>query len=342
MSHELSITTTGKAEMAFVGSTPWHGLGQSLSKGASLDTWAMEAGMDWTAISKTPMFHVDGEEPPELHEVPTHKVLYRSDTNAPLSIVGEGYQVVQPREVLGFFREMVESGGWYIHTAGVLRGGRKLWAMATRTGGMQSVLGNDPIFPNVLCATSLDGSMRTTAKLTAVRVVCANTVAMALGSAGKDVQISHRSVFNPRAIQRALGLADDSFSAFMTTATKMAKSKISQSEARTALDVIFFGEEPVAKKALDLSWLSGLGQQPVIPDDARESRVVGRTLELFNGEGRGSQNKGAAGTRWGLLNAVTELVDHEMGRGDDTRLDSAWFGRGDGFKSAALKVLSLA
>lgn len=338
MAHELSITTTGKAEMAYVGETPWHGLGQSVTKGASLDVWAKEAGLDWEAKEAVPLFHCTLDKPGTLRSVSSNKVLYRSDSGAPLSVVGTDYKVVQPRDVLEFFRDMTESGGWHIHTAGALRGGRKIWAMATNNT-FGTIGGKDIVYPHLLLATSLDGSLRTTAKLTATRVVCANTVAMALSDAGNQVRVSHRTEFDPRVVKRALGIASSSFEDFLTKAKAMAEIHITRESAREALDRIFFGEAP-RKPALDLSWLNKLGSAPIIPDDAKESRVVTRALELFEGAGRGAQFKTSKGTRWGLFNAVTEMVDHEMGRSADTRVEASWFGRGDGFKTAAWKELS--
>src|SRR3546814_8839889 len=64
---------------------------------------------------------------------PEQKVLYRSDTKAPLAVVSKRFQVVQPGEILEFYRDLTEVGGFELETAGVLREGRKFWALA-RTG----------------------------------------------------------------------------------------------------------------------------------------------------------------------------------------------------------------
>ena len=203
MAHELSLRDNGSAEMAFVGSTPWHGLGQSVTKGASIGVWAKEAGLDWTALEAPVVFDAGGS----LQRFDGSKVIYRSDTGLPLATVGSRYEIVQPSAMLEFFRDMTEQGGWHIHTAGVLREGRKLWAMASNDQFSQ-VGKKDSIGQNLLLATSLDGSMKTVAALTAVRVVCANTLALALGTGtGDRVEVSHRSVFDPRGIKRTLGVA---------------------------------------------------------------------------------------------------------------------------------------
>jgi phage/plasmid-like protein (TIGR03299 family) len=348
MAHELSIKANGNAEMAYVGSTPWHGLGQQVTQGASIGVWQKEAGMDWEALSATPeITHCEGLEDGVTLGFSDYQALYRSDTRAPLAIVGANYKLVQPRAVLEFFRDLTETGGWHIHTAGVLRGGRKLWAMASNGEGSsiepwrKDAKKADRINQNLLLATSLDGSMKTIAALTAVRVVCANTLALALRDNGEKVQVSHRNIFDPAAIKRAIGLSHDSFAAFIKAAREMADTPIKLDESLEVLRGIF--GSPESKQPPSTAWmgkLADLGAQPIIPADEKEGRSVSRILELFDGAGRGASMASAKGTRWGLFNALTEHVDHEMGRSPGTRLDSAWFGRGNGFKQQAFTALT--
>lgn len=354
MAHELTVRRDGKAEMTFTGDAPWHGLGQPVTVGASIGVWQREAGMNWKAASAIP--RISSEEDQGTVWFDDYQALYRSDTKAPLAIVGANYKVVQPKEVLEFFRDLTEGGGWHIHTAGTLRGGRKLWAMASngeggavdrRTHGGK----NDEVRSNLLLATSLDGSMKTTAMLTAVRVVCANTLALALRDGDGDqtaIKVSHRSHFNPQEIKDSLGVARQSFEYFMQQAREMADTPIRLDEALVALRGIF--GQPIPARAKEdtgphLAWmgkLSELGTKAPEADDedAQERRTVLRCLELFDGAAMGAGLKTAKGTRWGLFNAVTQHVDHEMGRTRDTGLDSAWFGRGNDFKQDALKLLT--
>lgn len=340
MAHELSLRKDGSAEMAFVGETPWHGLGQNVTKGASIGVWAKEAGMDWKANEAGVNFNIPGETFPIQAE--GYKMLYRSDNRHQLSIVGADYKIVQPRDVLEFFRDLTEQNGWWIHTAGVLRDGRKLWAMATN-GDEGSVVKGDTIKRNLLLATSLDGSMKTVAQETQVRVVCANTLAMAIGRDGAGnksaIVTSHRSVFDPEAVKRALGIKQDHFKNFMAKAQELAETPVKVDEARDLLRIIFRVNAPAKQAAKPkLAWLAGLtslAEEPETPD----TRSIVRVLELFQGEGMGADMKGVKGTRWGLLNAVSEHVDHEMGRSSDTRLDAAWFGRGAAIKKDAMEAL---
>lgn len=343
MAHELTIRANGRAEMAFVGETPWHGLGQSITKGAPITVWEKEAGFDWEARAGVPMANnPDAVADCILFE--DYKALYRSDTLAPLAIVGKDYQVVQPRDMLGFFRDLTESGGWHIHTAGTMRGGRKLWVMATCEDPFRFVRGykGDKVAMNLLLATSLDGSMKTTAMLTTVRVVCANTLRMALEGGGHaEVRLTHRSTFDEDLIKSVLGVdaAHKTFDAFMEQARQMAETPIDLSEARDVLLRLYKPSAAVSKT--NVAWLTGnlaeLDTQRAEPSDGR---AVPRILELFDGDGMGAGLRTAAGTRWGLLNAVTQYVDHEAGRSRDTGLDAAWFGRGRDVKQQALEILT--
>jgi phage/plasmid-like protein (TIGR03299 family) len=348
MAHEISIRANGKAEMAFVGDTPWHGLGQSVTKGASIGVWAKEAGMDWEAKEAPVLFHRDPPTSFAPKAVDSHKVIYRGDTGLALGVVGARYNVVQPRDVLEFFREETENSGWYIHTAGVLREGRKLWAMATN-GQLDLVTGkkSDQVLRQILFATSLDGSMKTVVKPVATVVVCANTLAMALMEGSKTVTVSHRSVFDAVAVKKALGLSSDSFDNFLRKAREMAETPIKMDEALEVLRKVFGAPAPERAAKVDLAWmgkLSDLTDEIKAEDEAEEKEVrsTGRVLELFDGAAIGAGKAGRSGTRWGLFNAITEHVDHEMGRTPDTRLDSAWFGRGDTFKQTAFNELAVA
>src|SRR5262245_30212424 len=112
--------------MAYVRETPWHGLGSMLSDDAPLEVWLKEAGMDWRILEAPVHFQASEGQ----HCFDAQKVLYRSDTFAPLSVVSKRYQVVQPKEILEFYRELVEAGGFELETAGVLKEGKKLWALA--------------------------------------------------------------------------------------------------------------------------------------------------------------------------------------------------------------------
>lgn len=328
MSHAID-NSAGRDAIAYRGETPWHGLGQELTYDAPIEVWKKEAGLNFQVKRARVAYHpLEGGNPIMLK---SRDVLFRDDTDAPLGIVGTGYKIVQPGEVLEFFRNLVEEGGMQLETAGALHGGKRVWALAKMNEGFD-VIGHDRVMPYVLLATSFDGGLATTAKFTAVRVVCHNTITIALNSeesaAERTVKVAHNSTFDAKLIQRRMGLLQSSWSKFMKEAKTMAKAGIDSAQLDAITRTLV---EPTLGPKAD-------GTRQDI-DGVRSSKAYGRILELFHGQAIGSallqKNKE---TVWQWLNSVTQYVDHERGRAQDSRLNSAWFGTGDATKSRALQI----
>jgi phage/plasmid-like protein (TIGR03299 family) len=347
MAHEISIRKNGFAEMAYVGEKPWHPLGQKLTKGAPLEVWEQEAGFNWEAKRATVQYEAvacgpDGS--PVMRKYEGRDVIYRSDTLAPVGDVSSKYQIVQPKQTLGMFRKLVEENGWWIHTAGVLRGGARLWVMASHDSLISKVAKNDAIKCHMLVATSLDGSLRTLAKPVTERVVCANTLAMALAEDGGEVSMSHRSAFDLNDMADSLDQTIVSFTQFTERMNELAETMVGTDEALAILRNLFGA--PTVKalnpKAPDFEFQRLMAQVSGTDGKVREQRSVSRCMELFSGEAPspGAQLPGSVGTAWGLLNTITFHVDHELGRTADGRMDSAWFGRGETIKGAALAAIA--
>ena len=340
MSHDIHVRADGFAEMAYSGDVPWHKLGQKVTPGAKLETWAKEGGIDWTAEEAPCLYLADDGV---MRANPKFKTIYRSDSKAPVGQVTEKFKTVQPLDLLEACRDLVESGGWEIETVGSLRGGSKIWVMCKCVDLVGSVYGSDKVRGRLLWATAMDGSMKTVAKFCAERVVCANTLAMALREDGDTVTVSHRMWFDADEIKESLGIAALAFDRFLSQSRRLAETPIKVDAARDLLRKLF--GQPTATEiketSSDYEFQKLMSQFKGAEGAVREQRSVGRALSLFAGEGIGSQLPGSVGTRWGLLNAVTQHVDHEMGRADDTRMDSAWFGRGDEIKTAAFELLTV-
>ncbi|MFM0488315.1 DUF932 domain-containing protein [Paraburkholderia graminis] len=306
--------------MAYVGQQPWHGLGNQLAPKQPIEVWAKQAGMNWTIESADVRF-VSGNAGANLgsiHSFPEQRVLYRSDTKAPLSVVSARYQVVQPREILEFYRDLTEVGGFELETAGVLKEGKKLWALA-RTGQSTSLKGRDEVNGYLLLATACDGTLATTAQFTSVRVVCNNTLAIALGDSTGAVKVPHRSQFDAQAVKRQLGIAVSSWDSFMVRTKALAERKVSDTAAEAFFQRV-------------LTYPTSSGQSAPATNDS----AIKAVRALYAGRGRGATLPSAAGTAWGLVNSITEFVDyHRRARSDDHRRDAAWFGTGAALKQKA-------
>ena len=310
--------------MAYTGHTPWHQLGHALPKKQSIDVWAQAAGMQWK-IQETPVRYMAIGEAEALYgealEFPEQKVLYRSDTNAALSVVSQRYKVVQPQEVLEFYRDLSEVAGFELETAGVLKAGRRFWALA-RTGKSACLKGNDVVHSYLLLATSCDGTLATMAIPTSVRVVCNNTLAIALqGASAGAIKVPHSTHFDAQAVKRQLGIAVNQWDSFMYRMKTLAERKVKTHEAMNYFLKVICNTDSHSDLSVGLT----------------NERALKKVQMLYEGHGRGAEMHAAKDTAWGLLCSVTEFVDHEkQARSQDNRLDSAWFGQGAAIKQRAL------
>ncbi|WP_322035237.1 DUF932 domain-containing protein, partial [Burkholderia cenocepacia] len=280
--------------MAFTGAEPWHGLGNKLAPKQPLEVWKRAAGMDWRIEEAEVRFVATGNRSlGSIHPFPEQKVLYRSDTKAPLSVVSARYQVVQPEEILEFYRDLTEIGGFQLETAGVLKEGRKLWALA-RTGQSGMLKRKDEVNGYLLLATACDGTLATTAQFTSIRVVCNNTLQIALGNNAGAIKVSHRSQFDAAVVKRQLGIAVSTWDAFMVRTKALSERKVTDSAAEAFL-----------RRVLTYS-TANLPDRETVAVNERAIKAVG---QLYAGRGKGADLASASGTAWGLLNSVTEYVD---------------------------------
>lgn len=310
-------------QMAYVGATPWHGLGSQLSPRQPLEVWQQEAGMNWQ-IQESPVHFMAGAAGHlgTIHTFPEQKVLYRSDTKAALSVVSQRYQVVQPRDVLEFYRDLTERSGYELETAGVLKGGRKLWALA-RTGQSAVLKGNDVVNGYLLLATSCDGTLATTATPTTIRIVCNNTLTIAVNGASQAIKVPHSTRFDPRAVKQQLGITISQWDDFMYRMRTLAARPVKTHEAKDYLRSVLCEAQAANPERAGIS----------------NERALTKVLSMYEGHGRGAELEAAKGTAWGLLNAVTEYVDHERrARNNEYRMDTAWFGQGAAIKQRALNT----
>lgn len=301
--------------MAYTGQTPWHGVGNKLSKQQSIEVWKRSAGMDWSFEESEVRF---AAEESRLHRFPENKVLYRSDTRAPLAVVSKRFQVVQPGEILEFYRDLTQESGFELETAGVLRHGRKFWALA-RTGQSVVLGGRDRVDGYLLLATACDGTLATTAQFTSIRVVCNNTLPIAVRHGEGAIKVPHRSQFDPAVVKRQLGITVSGWEEFVDRIKVLSKCRVDPDSA-----------EGLLRRVLTYT---SQGTSPVVNE-----RAVSNVRSLFQGAGRGAQFDSSQGTAWGLLNGITEYVDHHRrAYSGDHRMDAAWFGQGARLKERAWK-----
>lgn len=326
---------TGAPAIAYVGETPWHDLGTRLQPGLGIDAWAKAAHLDWSVEASPAYYLVPGEA--TCRSVPSRKVLYRTDTQAALSTMSQDFHVVQPAQILELYAQMAKAGGFELETAGSLDGGRRIWALARVNDGAE-VVNRDRVRPYVLLATAYDGSMATQAKFTAVRVVCHNTISMAVATRQADgtmssgeydekaagrqqvARVLHSTKWTDEVAEQVrleLGIVHNAYERFMVESRALANQMMSDVEADAFVAELLGPYSDMA--------------------DIRKSKGFLKVIDLFKGSAKGSDLVGP--TRWGMLNAVTEFVDHARGRSQALRLESAWFGTGNAIKTRAKAML---
>lgn len=323
MAHELTQRANGKVEMGFLAGTErWHGLGNELAEGATIEQWIDAAGMDWKVLRSRVRFETERDHT-DCRTWDDHHVLFRSDNKTPLGIVSDGFKIVQPREVLEFFRDLCETNHFQLRTAGTLFGGKRMWALAD-IGEESFVLDpKDRVKGRLLLVTACDGSMKTTAKFVSECVVCNNTLTMARAEDGKQIAVSHRSIFNPADAKQKLGLADGQFSRFIADIRELAKMPVTVAKA----------------DGMTLRLVGGTDLTEKQKDEERATRAYKQVMELFNGGAIAANLKGRSGTAWAWVNAVTEYADHHVSaRSDDNRFNSSQFGQGERMKNDALQI----
>lgn len=324
MAHEIDLSNS-RANMAYAGEKPWHGLGFQIDADASIEEWRAAAGLNWEIKKGGMVMRTEEGTLVDASDL-NRSILYRSDTQARLSVMStNGYHVVQPDQILGFIGDSVKAMGWKMETAGSLKGGRKIWALAN-IGESAMIGAGDEVKGYLLAATACDGSMASEFLFTSVRVVCDNTLHMAVDGSLKQrgdsdqqrVKVYHYNTLDVAAVKSQLGIAETVWANFIERAKMLSKIKLDTKHAVGILRSVYAPEEKIV-------------EGEVISDEQflKENTTARRVLELYQGAGIGMELSSAKDTAWGLVNATTEFYDHaSKTRSVDNRINSAWFGVG--------------
>jgi len=341
-----NITVTGdKAEMMYVGKKPWHGLGTELLEVATAAEAIAAAGLDWE-VNMEPVFAVRPEHRElreyyrankanmgvsekletlaqmsnSIEEIPNKRAAVRSEPRRHFGIFSKQYKPLQNADAFSFFDQVVGAGEAIYTTAGSLGGGARVWILAKLPGDLK--LSNSEVLQKyILLCNSHDGSLAVTMKPTAIRVVCENTMSIALnGDTAKIFRAIHTTNVMQRVNQarEALGLQEAYFELMMRGIERLADTRMQESEVEPFL-VKLFGQEENPENI-----------------STKMKNNMDQVSSLFYG---GVATFGE--TRWDMMNAVTEYTDHWRGSNDEKRLDAAWFGSGKILKQTAWDMLEV-
>lgn len=320
--------------MMYVDEEPWHGLGTKLNSPATSARAIQAANLDWEVVKK-PLIAYDGKV---SHPIPDHFAVIRKDwlgqPQPSFGIVGSDYTPLQNRDAFAFFDSIVGEGAAIYHTAGALGNGERVWVLAQLPETIR-VIGNDVADKYLLLSNSHDGGSAVQIKFTPIRVVCNNTLTMALRQ-GPTLRVPHVKSL-PQRMKRAadlLGIVGREFEAIERQFKAMAVHRLEEEQLDRYLHLVF----PDPKDEEN--------------SDARARANLNRLWSVhFSEHGKGMDLPGVRGTLWAAYNGVAELVDHRQPRGDaatqplfgkrqpdDRRLELAWFGEGYSSKARAYRV----
>lgn len=324
MAHALEIDDNGAALMAWTNEVPWHGLGVQMDPKATPDEWMKAAGLDWRT-ERVPMFAATDNG---MTAVEDYGVLVRSSDGKALGPCGKRFVPTQNADAFLFLKRFTEAGSMTMETCGSLKGGTEIWALARFRDDFDIVKG-DTLKGYLLIHIAHVWGKGNRVQLTPIRVVCNNTLTMALNGKGQSsFSMSHLYDFNEdiqnKAIE-AIGLADHQLSEF-----REAAQFLSSKEARPD-DVAEFVARTYQPQALVTSKEAGV---PIHLEFKNNAEMV--FASVFNSPG--AKLKGAKGTWWGAVNGVTYFEDHKAGNKPGGTLHGAWFGPGAKKKRDALEL----
>ena len=307
MAHEVET-------MAYAGELPWHGLGVKVPGDLTPEQMLKKADLDWTVekipafieISNADTFGYDG-----LRVATGQSALVRSSDNSILSNVSDGWEPVQNSEAFDFFHEFVMAGDMDMHTAGSLKNGTIVWALAKINKSFE-LFGKDKIDSYLLFSNPHIYGRCIDVRFTPIRVVCNNTLTLSLRKKGDlMIRLNHRKAFDPAFVKETLGLAQDQMETYKEVGQFLGSKRYTEETLTNFMRDVF----------------PGTGKSII-------SRPAERALEIVETQ-PGAEF--APGTFWNAFNAITFLADHELGHSEDTRLTSSWYGINRDRKNNALK-----
>lgn len=297
MSHEIET-------MAYAGETPWHGLGVSVADDLTPMQMMQKAGVDWRveSVPTTAFFGSD------IIPTGSNALIRESDHKVLAPFIGADWEPVQNSEAFNFFNEYCAAGDMEMHTAGSLKDGQIVWVLAKIKESFDALPG-DQVDNFFLFTNPHQYGKSLNVRMTPIRVVCNNTLQMSLSSKSvNEVSLNHRRKFDAELVKQQLGIAHEKFDQYKEFAQFLANKKAKSADVLQFMNRSFPHSNTGGKEVKDYSDLS--------PTAKRAFDVI----ETQPGA------EFAMGTWWNALNAVTFVADHELGRSDDARLTSAWYG----------------
>lgn len=283
----------------------WHGLGQIVDSPMNVETALKLGGLDYT-VEKQKLYSGESKD-----TVQTHMATVRNDTNEILGVVGSDYKVIQNQQAFEFFDHLTgQSNNVQIQTVGALGKGERIFITAKLPHDI--LVGRDDLTEMyVVLTNSHDGSKAITAGLTPVRVVCQNTLKVALGSLKSSISVRH--TLNA---QQNLNRAGE----------MLAHSLKYQKSLEEVFDILYrrkVGDNAAQDLIRQIMTAERIKETPV-RDNSRLENVVSLIEEIYH---TGVGQSGIVGTYWGVFNSITQYTSHRAHyKNEATKFDSLLMG----------------
>ncbi len=328
MAHELMFNDDGKAAMFYVGDTPWHEEGQELMHPPTAADAIRFANLDWD-VEKATLRYQTAEA---SDDVPNCVALvpgkgWKKEKRPVFGIVSDKFNILQNKDAFAFFDPVVKRGFAEYETAGALGDGSRIWVLAKLKESFE-IGRNDTIERYLLLSNNHDGHGTVTVKFTPIRVVCQNTLSMALHDVREFFSIRHdRSLF-----ENLVCTADDMcdriearYGQIRRHFWEMQQVRVIPDQAQAYFAVVYADPDLPAPRNAQQERQQEKRLQMLARKRANCMNILKNSprCRLDNGEN----------TVWSIYNAVTEHEDHWLPAGSrrrsrSNRLQSIWFGDG--------------
>ena len=312
MAHEVET-------MMYVGEIPWHKQGTPLQDIATAEEAIIASGLDWDVeLRKIYQETKSGT----ISEVPGKYALARVTDDLVYGVYGKQYSPMQNRKGFTFFNDVVGNDDAKYVAAGSLRKGAIIWILAELKGS-RGVKGEE-VKQYLILANSHNGEFALQMWWTPIRVVCMNTLKMAMSRDTQRFYSRHTKGMDSRVdqAQMILGVGNAYFEEFERQANILANRQMNSEKLEAMLKHVFNWEEVVIP----------VGKEKVLVPTRKEERM-GDVMSLFE-HGKGMDNPDIRGTMWAGYNAVAEFTDHQKEYRTDP-VYGLWFGSGAALKDRA-------
>jgi phage/plasmid-like protein (TIGR03299 family) len=263
--------------------TPWHKLGTVTDGVLTSADAIVEAGLDWKVKLKDLYYTSDTTFGAE-HKAPSHYATVRTSDESCLGVVGNRYTPVQNSEAFNFMDALVGSGEAKYETAGSIADGKIVWILMKLDSLENNSFQPDMFEPYVLLSNSHDGSSALKVTMTPVRVVCQNTLRMALNGASQQFSMRHTSGIAGKVQQarETLNFVSKYYEAFQDEVERLINKEVTNAEFNSIMEKLFPrpSDEEMEKPRTANNY----------------ERIVSDITKNWNGE----LHKGSA---WGVINA---------------------------------------